>query len=161
MTTKKQPRKASTQKLNIALGCDHAAVALKDFLKSCFSDRIQWIDCGTHSDSRVDYPDYAKEVASVILSKKAKAGVLVCGTGIGMSIAANKIRGIRAAHAESPTAAKLARAHNDANILCLGSRLTGTEAAKDIVEAWLLASFEGGRHSERIAKITTLEESDS
>ena len=158
MTTKKQPRKASTQKLNIALGCDHAAVALKDFLKSCFSDRIQWIDCGTHSDSRVDYPDYAKEVASVILSKKAKAGVLVCGTGIGMSIAANKVKGIRAALVHDMFSARATRQHNNSNVLAMGERVIGPSLGREIAKVWLETEFEGDRHNRRIEKIHSYEE---
>lgn len=143
--------------MKVAVGSDHAGFTLKQFLKENLPD-ISWIDLGPTSADRTDYPDFAEKVAQKVLSKECAFGVLICGSGIGMSIAANKIAGIRAAHVESEITAKLSRAHNDANILCIGSRITGPEYAKEIIETWLNTSFEGGRHQDRIKKISKLEQ---
>jgi ribose 5-phosphate isomerase B len=118
---------------------------------------VEWLDLGPASSDRVDYPDYAAAVSRAILDGKASCGVLVCGSGIGMSIAANKFPGIRAAHAESEAAGRLAKQHNNANIICVGARLSAPEYARSIVNAWLTAQFEGGRHEDRVKKITALE----
>lgn len=142
------------QRLGIA--SDHAGFALKEFLKQSLTE-VDWIDEGPASAERTDYPDYAEKVGRAIHTGKYKSAVLVCGSGIGMCIAANKIDGVRAAVVESENSARLSRMHNDANILCLGARLLAPEYAKDILKVWLNTSFEGGRHSERIQKITKLE----
>src|SRR5262245_10181000 len=144
--------------LRVAIGCDHAAVTLKDMLVRELSGRgIAVQDEGTFSAESVDYPDFAARVARLVASGAADRGIVLCGTGIGVSIAANKIPGIRAALCHDVTTARLARAHNDANVLCLGGRTTGTTTALDLVTCWLETEFDGGRHVGRIAKITALE----
>ena len=140
----------------LAIASDHAGFELKEFLKKNVSD-VQWVDEGPATADRTDYPDYAEKVGHKVASHEVKRGVLVCGSGIGMCIAANKISGIRAAVVESEATALLARQHNDANILCLGSRILTPEYAKSILRAWLDAKFENGRHADRIQKITALE----
>ena len=144
--------------MKIAIGADHAGFDLKHQLIAELPD-VEWLDLGPSSADRVDYPDYAAAVCEAILDGRATSGVLVCGSGIGMSIAANKFRGIRAAHAESEAAARLARQHNNANVLCIGARLSAPEYARSIVTSWMGARFEGGRHEDRIKKITALEAS--
>ncbi|MBI3554648.1 MAG: ribose 5-phosphate isomerase B [Deltaproteobacteria bacterium] len=145
-----------TAKRKLAIASDHAGFILKEFLKSNLSD-VEWIDKGPASTDRVDYPDYAVKVASAVVDGTVELGVLVCGSGIGMCISANKINGIRAAVVESETSARLSRAHNDANVLCIGARLIAPDYAKDIVQTWLKTPFEGGRHADRVRKITNLE----
>ena len=142
--------------VKVAIGADHAGFELKQHLIAELSD-VEWLDLGPSSSDRVDYPDYAAAVCRAILEGKAASGVLVCGSGIGMSIAANKFPGIRAAHAESEAAGRLAKQHNNANVVCVGARLSAPEYACSIVNAWLSAQFEGGRHEDRIKKITVLE----
>lgn len=141
----------------IAAGSDHAGFEYKqkivELLRSMGMDVL---DCGTASAESVDYPDFAHSVADAVASGKAEAGVLVCGSGIGMSIVANKHGGIRAANVESVGAARLAREHNDANVLALGARLTEWELAKDILLAFLSTEFQGGRHQKRVDKIHNL-----
>jgi ribose 5-phosphate isomerase B len=142
----------------IAAGSDHAGRALKDAL----ADHLRAgghdvVDLGTHTDESVDYPDFGAAVASAVVDGDAELGLCVCGTGIGISIAANKVPGARAAVVHDVTTARLARQHNDANVVCLGARVTGPETAKDALAAFLSASFEGGRHAGRIAKIASLE----
>lgn len=114
-------------------------------------------DCGTFSGESVDYPDIAAQVAEAVVAGEADCGILVCGTGIGVSIAANKVHGIRAAHCTDPYSARMAREHNNANIITLGGRITGVELACEIVRAYLEAEFQGGRHQRRIDKIMALE----
>jgi len=136
----------------IALGSDHAGFDLKEELKNWLIDQGHAVhDLGTHSSESVDYPDFGKAVAEAVASGDAAKGLLVCGTGIGISIAANRIRGARAALCRSGLEARLAREHNDANILALGSRITGVEAAKDCVSEFLKTPFGGDRHSRRVA----------
>jgi len=115
------------------------------------------LDLGTDGEASVDYPRYALAVARAVRGGEAELGIFLCGTGIGGSIAANKVPGIRAAVANDPFMARLARAHNDANILCLGARVIGDGLAEAILEAWLGASFEGGRHARRVDKISAIE----
>jgi ribose 5-phosphate isomerase B len=142
----------------IALGADHAGFALKEGLKSWLTDRGHLVlDCGTFSPEPVDYPDFAGRVAEAVVSGLAGRGVLVCGTGIGMAIAANKVPGIRAAVCADADTARTSREHNDANVLALGARLVGHERALEVVEAWLGAEFSGGRHVRRLEKIAALE----
>lgn len=141
----------------IALGADHAGFEYKEKIKTLLTSLgYSFQDFGTTSTESTDYPDYAHTVAEAIISGKAELGILVCGTGIGMSIAANKHNGIRAAVVESVPAAKLSREHNNANILALGARITPWETAQEIIKAFLSTAFEGGRHQRRIDKIHTL-----
>jgi ribose 5-phosphate isomerase B len=141
----------------IAIGCDHAAVELKNTVIEHLSGHTI-IDCGTYSRDSVDYPDHAKLVAQKIVSGEADFGILICGTGIGMEIAANKVKGIRAANCVNTTMAHYSRNHNDANILCIGARIVGQTLALEIVDAFIASPFEGGRHQKRVDKIKSLEE---
>ena len=145
--------------MRIALGSDHAGYELKEKVKAYLTHvGIEVFDCGTDSSESVDYPDFARKVGVEIISRKSEQGILFCGTGIGMSIAANKIPGIRAAMAPSPEAARLSRLHNDANVLCLAGRFMDPSSAEEIVKVWLATNFEGGRHQRRVDKITALEQ---
>ncbi len=141
-------------KKKIAIGSDHAGVQLKAAIKSKFENEIEWIDLGTNSTDSVDYPDFGKAVAKAIINGDAEQGILICGTGIGISIAANRYPEIRAALCTDSTMAKLTRLHNNANIVALGERLTGTEVAYDIVETFLKTEYEGGRHEKRVQKLS-------
>jgi ribose 5-phosphate isomerase B len=140
--------------LRVALASDHAGVTLKDSLKP-WLERLQATatDLGTNSAASVDYPDFAHAVSRGIAEKRFDAGILVCGTGVGMSIAANRHREIRAALCSDPYTARTSRLHNDANVLCLGARVIGAGLAEEIVEAFLTTSFEGGRHAGRVTKL--------
>ncbi|NLT20204.1 MAG: ribose 5-phosphate isomerase B [Syntrophomonadaceae bacterium] len=141
----------------IAIGCDHAGLALKkEIINWLKSEDYEVVDCGTFSEESVDYPDIAYEVAGQVLSRGC-TGILICGTGIGISIAANKIDGIRAAVCENEFTARMARQHNDANILAVGARVVGTGLALEIVKTFLNTDFEAGRHARRIEKIHWLE----
>ncbi len=143
--------------MKIAIACDHGGLELKDAVVASLGE---WghdvVDLGVNERSSVDYPDYALRVAQQVTSGEADLGVLVCGTGIGMSIAANKVAGIRAALAGDELSARMARAHNDANVLCLGNRVVGLGAGVGIVRAWLEARFEGARHQRRLDKIAAI-----
>jgi ribose 5-phosphate isomerase B len=140
--------------LIIALGADHGGVVLKDRLAVVLAEAgHQLLDYGTDGPASVDYPDYAQAVCATVAEKRADFGILVCGTGIGMSIAANRNPAIRCALVHDVTTARLTRAHNDANVLALGARITGEEVALDIVRTFLTTEFEGGRHERRLAKI--------
>ena len=138
----------------IAIGSDHGGVALKDTIKEYFDENgIEYKDYGTQKDVPADYPDIAEIVCGGVCEK----GILICGTGIGMSIAANKIDGIRAAHVTDVFSAKMAKEHNDAQIICLGERITGPGLALEIVKAYFDSKHLGGRHSRRVEKIMALE----
>lgn len=140
--------------LRIAVGADHAGVDLKDLLAEHLDARgCVVVDLGTYGHERVDYPDYGFAVGRAVADGSVDLGVAVCGSGIGIGIAANKVAGVRAATVHDETSARLARQHNDANVLCLGERLVGEEVAKAALDAWLDASFEGGRHAGRVAKL--------
>ena len=142
----------------IALGADHAGFHLKEALKGWLIDHgYQIVDYGTHSTEPVDYPDYAAQVAEAVADQKVDRGVLVCGTGIGMTIAANKVPGVRAALCSDLYTARMSREHNDANVLALGGRLMGSEMALDILRMWLETDFAGDRHRRRRDKIGDLE----
>lgn len=144
--------------MRIALGADHAGVGLKDALKPFLDARgVTYVDVGTHGGDSVDYPDYAALVGRAVTSRDADLGLLVCGSGIGMAIAANKIPGVRAAVATEVESARLGRSHNNANVLTLGARLTAEPLARDILAAFLDTPYEGGRHQRRIDKITAME----
>jgi len=143
----------------IVIGSDHGGLSLKTALTSYFARRgFEVTDAGTNSDASVDYPDFGQKVAEMVIAGRAELGVLICGTGIGMSIAANKIPGIRAALVTDVFMARMAKEHNNANILVLGGRVLDEQIACDLVGAWLDATFEGGRHQGRLDKITALEQ---
>lgn len=138
----------------IAIGCDHGGFNLKNAIMKRLSERgEEYRDFGTYSEESCDYPDIAKEVCKAITDGECCIGILVCGTGIGMSIAANKVKGIRAAHVTDTFSARMTKEHNNANVICLGERITGAGLAIDIVDAYLNAEFQGGRHERRIAKL--------
>ena len=144
--------------MKIVIGSDHAGLELKEHLKGILiRENYEVTDYGTDSPQSVDYPDYGFKVAKDVAAGKADRGILVCGTGMGMSIVANKVKGIRAALAYDTYTAVQSRKHLDANILVLGERVTGKGLAEEIMKAWLSADFEGGRHSGRIAKIEKFE----
>ncbi|MDR2034514.1 MAG: ribose 5-phosphate isomerase B [Helicobacteraceae bacterium] len=144
----------------IFIGGDHAAIEMKNaaiaYLRNTFRREI--IDVGAYDGERVDYPDYAAKVCEEVLKDKEAFGILICGTGIGMSIAANKHKGVRAALARNSYEARMAREHNDANVLCLGARTIGLGIMESVLDSWVSASFEGGRHSARLKKIAELED---
>ena len=143
----------STEK-SLAIASDHAGFALKEQIKKELTAwQVAFEDLGTFDESSTDYPDYAHAVASGVCEGKYGCGILVCATGLGMSMAANRHRGIRAAVCSDSFSARSARQHNDANVLCLGSRVLGVGLASDIVRAFLEAAFDGGRHQPRIDKI--------
>jgi ribose 5-phosphate isomerase B len=145
--------------MRISIGADHAGVALKATIGQWLTEQgIDVDDQGTMSCESVDYPDYARAVGERVAQGAADLGILICGTGIGMAMAANKIPGIRAACATSEIAARLGREHNNANVLTLGARLLDGATALKIVEAWLRAEFAGGRHQRRLDKIAELEQ---
>lgn len=138
----------------IAVAADHAGYELKQALQSVLRDRgWEIVDLGTNDSTSCDYPDMAHAAAAKVHDGTVELALLVCGTGVGMSMAANRHVGIRAVVCSEPFSARLARQHNDANILCLGARVLGTGLAMDIVDAFLGATFEGGRHARRVAKI--------
>ena len=141
----------------IAIGCDHAAVSLKNAIMAHLEEQgIEYINLGTDGDP-CDYPDMAKAVAEKIASGECELGILLCGTGIGMSIAANKIKGTRAACCSDCFSVRYTRLHNDANILCMGERVIGKGLALELVDIFLSTPFEGGRHLRRVEKIKALE----
>lgn len=144
--------------MRVLLASDHAGLELKQELLAALTARkVDAEDLGPQSNASVDYPDFAQAVARRVAAESDTLGVLVCGTGIGMSMAANKVRGVRAALCHTEFEARMARAHNAANVLCLGQRVTGPGLARAILEAFLGAAFEGGRHAQRVAKISALE----
>jgi ribose 5-phosphate isomerase B len=147
--------------MKIALGADHAGFELKDKIKQHLSGRgFEVQDEGTNSGESVDYPDFAKKVAEDVTAQRATLGILVCGTGIGMAISANKVPGIRAANCDTVFEAQMSREHNDANVLTLGARVVEAQAAVEIVDTWLNTKFAGGRHQRRLDKIHELEQDE-
>ena len=145
--------------MKIAIGCDHAGLELKNTIKELLSGAgMDILDYGTEDDRSVDYPDFGEKVSSAVSSGGVERGILICGTGIGMSIVANKFPGVRASLCHDPFSAKMSRLHNDSNILVLGGRIIDETAATEIVKTWLETPFEGGRHSIRLEKITKIEE---
>ena len=142
--------------MRIAIGSDHAGFALKEEIKKFLTD-YEVVDVGTNSTESVDYPDFARKVGELVGGKEVDFGILICGTGIGMSITANKIKGVYAALACNVLTASLARRHNNANVLCIGGRMVGVELAKEMVRAFLSTDFEGGRHERRLNKIKDIE----
>ena len=144
--------------LKISLASDHGGLLLKrEILRSLQARGYELADRGCYTEESVDYPDYAGVVCSDVVSGRAERGILVCGTGIGMTIAANKHAGIRAALCHDTFSARTTREHNDSNVLCLGQRVIGTGLALDVVDMWLAGVFAGGRHQARIDKLTRIE----
>ena len=144
--------------MKIAIGADHAGFAAKEEIKAVIKALgHQVLDEGTTSDASVDYPDYAEKVARAIVGKEADLGVLICGTGIGMAISANKVPGIRAAVVTDEKTAALSRQHNDSNIFAAGARISPLPRIAEALKVWLSTPFEGGRHQNRVNKITALE----
>jgi len=142
----------------VAIGSDHGGFRLKEEIKSLLTEaNIEFQDFGTYSAEAVDYPDIAKKVCDVVVSGEYTRGILICGTGIGISIAANKVKGIRAALCHDVFSAQLTREHNDTNVLTMGERVIGPGLARMIVSTWLNAEFLGGRHAKRVEKISALE----
>ncbi len=136
------------------IACDHAGFDIKDSVIKILEDfGNEVVNLGTNSKERVDYPDFAHKLSEAVLKDKGSQGVLICGTGIGMSLSANKHKGIRAALCHDAYTATMARAHNDANVLCFGERVVGLGVVSSIVQAWCDTSFEGGRHANRVQKI--------
>lgn len=145
--------------MRVALGSDHAGLVLKETLAKRLEDLGHEVeDLGTHDGDRVDYPDYGAAVGRAVVGGEAEIGVCCCGTGIGIAIAANKVPGVRAAVVHDVSSARLAREHNDANVICFGARLTGPVVAVDALHEFLATAFAGGRHLARIEKIAALEE---
>ncbi len=144
--------------MRIAIGSDHAGFEMKEKLKERLCGLGHEVeDVGTHTDEPVDYPDFAAAVGRTVASGEVERGVLVCGSGIGAAVAANKIDGIRAANVSDPELAAMSRRHNDANVVTLGARYLIDDAAREIVDAFIATEFEGGRHQRRVDKITALE----
>jgi ribose 5-phosphate isomerase B len=144
--------------VKVTIGSDHGAVILKEEIKKVLTEmKIEIDDVGTFGSEAVDYPDIAEKVADSVVSGRADKGIVLCGTGIGISIAANKIKGVRAALCHDVFSAKMSREHNDANILAMGERVIGVGPACEIVKAWLTSEFTGDRHARRVNKIMALE----
>lgn len=144
--------------MKIALGSDHAGFELKQLIKKILADlKLEYSDFGTDDITSCDYSDFAIKVSEAVGKKEYDRGILICGTGIGMSITANKVKGVRAALVENLYTAKMTREHNDSNVLCLGGRVIGPTIAEEIVKIWLGTDFVGGKHNRRIGKIMDYE----
>lgn len=144
--------------MKIAIGSDHAGYEAKEKIKTTLDDLgIDFVDLGTNSPESVDYPDFGAKVGRAVAAHEVDSGIVVCGSGIGIAIAANKVDGVRAAQAWTEETARLAREHNDANVLAIGARVLSSEEIDKIVRAWFAAEFEGERHQRRIDKISALE----
>ena len=144
------------------IGCDHAALHMKNDIVGYLNDKGYDVeDMGTYTPDRIDYPVYAEKVCKAVVADKGSLGILICGTGIGMSMAANKVKGIRAAAVSEVYSAILTRQHNDANVLCFGARVIGIETAKMIVDGFIGAEYEGDRHQKRVDMIAALEDGRS
>ena len=142
----------------IAIACDHAGPALKEEIKAMLVEMGETVkDFGTDTDASVDYPVYAARAARAVVSGECEKGIVICGTGIGISMAANKVKGVRCALCSETLSAKLTRMHNDANMVAIGARVTGPELAKEIVRVFLTTPFEGGRHQRRVDMLAALE----
>jgi len=144
--------------MKIAIGNDQVAVDMKNEIKAYLENQgYEMIDKGTNSSVRCDYPVYGKAVATAVVRHEADCGIVICGTGVGISLAANKVKGIRACVCSEPYSAKLSKEHNNTNVIAFGARVIGIETAKMIVDEWLNAKFEGGRHQRRIDMIDEIE----
>jgi len=145
--------------MKIAIGCDHAGLELKnEIIKLLSGLGIDCIDYGTNTPESVDYPDFGEKVSEAVFSGEIERGILICGTGIGMSIVANKFPGIRASLCNDLFTAQMSRRHNDANVLVIGGRIVGKDLAKEIVKTWVNTPFDGSRHVNRLKKITLIED---
>lgn len=145
--------------MKIIIGCDHVALELKQqVLEYLSAQNYEVTDLGTYTKDRCDYPDISYEVCKAVLADSTNLGILICGTGVGMSIAANKINGIRACVCSDSYTAKLTKQHNNSNVLCFGSRVIGYGLAIELIEGWLNTTYEGERHQKRLDKITKLEQ---
>ncbi len=146
----------------IAIACDHAALEMKKEIEALLTARgLEYKDFGTYTADSCHYPVFGAQAARAVAAGECDRGIVICGTGIGMSLAANKVKGIRCALCSDPYSARMTRAHNDANMLALGARVIGIELAKMIVEAWLDTPFEGGRHQTRVDMLTAIENGES
>ncbi|MCK9443988.1 MAG: ribose 5-phosphate isomerase B [Tissierellaceae bacterium] len=144
--------------MKIGIGSDHGGFELKEYIKEYLDGiGVECVDYGTYSSDSVDYPDYGKKVAEAVVAKEVDRAIAICGTGIGISISCNKVKGIRCALCGDTYSARMSREHNDANILALGGRVVGKDLALEIVAAWLNAEFAGGRHGRRVKKISEIE----
>lgn len=144
--------------MKIAIGCDHVGFEIKEkIIKYLENKDIEVTDFGTTNSERTDYPIYGEAVAHAVADKKCDKGILICGTGVGISLAANKVKGIRAVVCSEPYSALLSRQHNDTNILAFGARVVGLDLALMIVDAWLSGEYEGGRHANRVKMISEIE----
>lgn len=143
--------------MKISLGCDHGGYALKEHIKAYLESKgHEVVDCGTYSTDSCDYPIFGEAAARKVQSGECERGIVICTTGIGISIAANKVAGIRCAHCTDPLSAEMTRRHNDANVLALGAGITGPNLAKRMVEVFLNTEFEGGRHARRVAQLDAI-----
>ena len=144
--------------MKISMGCDHGGYPLKEFLKSWLEEQGHTVvDCGTHSTDSCDYPDFGAAAAREVAEGRCERGIVICTTGIGISIAANKVKGIRCALCSDPLSAEMTRRHNDANMLAMGAGMIGKNMAQRITEVFLATGFEGGRHQRRVERISALE----
>lgn len=144
--------------MKIAMGNDHTAVELKNIIKAFLEEKgHEVLDLGTNSTESCDYPVYGEKVGRAVASGEADLGIVICGTGVGISLAANKVKGVRACVCSEPYTAKLSRMHNNSNVLAFGARVVGSEMAKMITEEWLNAEYEGGRHQRRVDILTEIE----
>ena len=144
--------------MKIAMGNDHTGIELKNIIKECVEGKgYEVIDLGTNAPESCDYPVYGEKVGRAVADGEADLGIAICGTGVGISLACNKVKGIRACVCSEPYTAKLSRQHNNSNVLAFGSRVVGSELAKMITEAWLDAAFEGGRHQRRVDMVMEIE----
>lgn len=144
--------------MKIAMGNDHSAVELKTIIKEHLQGKgYEVMDLGTNSTESCDYPEYGEKVGRAVTSGEADLGIAICGTGLGISLAANKVKGIRACVCSEPYTARMSRLHNNCNVLCFGARVVGSELAKMIVDEWLATEFEGGRHQRRVDLIMDIE----
>jgi ribose 5-phosphate isomerase B len=144
--------------MKIGIGNDHVAIEMKNEIITYLEEKgYEILEFGTHTTERCDYPVYGEAVARAVVAKKIDCGILICGTGVGISLAANKVNGIRACVCSEPYSAKLSKQHNDSNILAFGARVIGIETAKMIIDDWLSAEYEGGRHQRRVDMIADIE----
>ncbi len=145
--------------MTVAIGSDHGGYEVKEEIKELLDDKgVEYTDFGTDSGESVDYPEFARPVAEAVAEGEYDKGILICGTGIGMSIAANKIKGVRAALCHDIYSARMTRKHNNSNVLTMGGRVIGSDLAREIAKVWVEEEFDGGRHQRRIDKISQLEE---
>lgn len=144
--------------MKVAIGNDHSAVEMKNQVVEYLESKgFEVVNCGTDSNERCDYPIYGEKVGRAVANGEVDRGILICGTGLGISLAANKVKGVRAALCSEPYTAKMSRLHNDANILAFGARVIGIEMAKMIIDTWFSTEFEGGRHTDRVKLMMDIE----